>query len=118
MWTLNGIRIFVTDEAEEVGQTIARLQPLAGGTVNQVFGYVSPTMRLKCYVVGIEDKDNLMDLTTSGTTMELVGPEGTLGNYLVQSVTMPRLHTVDQTLRLDLGCDAPVYFGDIILLED
>jgi len=117
-WTLGNIRIFVVESGEEGSQIIARLQPLSGGTINQVFGYESPTRRLNCYVVGDSDMNDILGMTTSGTTYELVSPEGSLGNFLVQKVNMPRQKVIDQSLRPDLACDSPVYLGEISLLED
>lgn len=118
MWSLGGVRIFVIDSGEEASQIIARLQPLDGGTVNQVFGYESPSRKLTCYIVGDTDMHAILTMTTTGTAVALLSPEGDLGDFLVQKVNMPRQKTVDQSLRPDLDCDAPVYLGEISLFED
>ena len=82
-WSIGGIRIYVTDGNEEANQIVARLQPLSGGTINQIFGYETPVRKLSCYIVGDTDKDALINLTTSGTTFVLNSPEGSLGNFIV-----------------------------------
>jgi len=119
-WSLGGIRIFVTDGTEEVGQIVAKLQPLSGGTIHQIFGYETPVRKLSCYIVGEDNKELLMNLTTSGTTFELQSPEGVLGDFIVEKVSMPRVQCVKQTIDLtgSLTCDSPVFRGDITLLED
>jgi len=119
-WSIGGIRIYVTDGNEEVGQIVAKLQPLSGGTIFQTFGYETPVRKLSCYVVGDTNKENLMNLTTSGTVFELLSPEGSLGDFIVEKVNMPRVACVKQTLDLtgSLTCYSPLYRGDITLLED
>jgi hypothetical protein len=117
-WTLNGIRIFVNESKEESGQIIPRLQPLGGGTVNQIFGYESDIRNLNGIVVGDTDKNALKVLRTTGSTYALVGPEGAIGNFLVKQVTASRVQCICQTLRPDLGDpDAPVYNVEIQLYE-
>ena len=118
-WSLGGVRIFVTDGNEEANQIVARLQPLSGGTINQIFGYETPIRKLSCYIVGDTDKDAIIALTQSGTKHTLNSPEGSLGDLIVHKVNLPRVAgIISQTLRPDLACDAPVYRGDITLLED
>jgi len=119
-WSIGGIRIFVTDGNEEAGQIVAKLQPLSSGTIYQIFGYETPTRKLSCYIVGEDNKELLMNLTTSGTTFELQSPEGVLGDFIVEKVNVPRVQCVKQTidLRGDLTCESPVFRGDITLLED
>ena len=119
-WSIGGIRIFVTDGTEEVGQIVAKLQPLSGGTIHQIFGYETATRKLSCYIVGDTNKNAVEALTTSGTTHTLNSPEGALGSFIVEKVSIPRVPCVKQTLDLTGGltCDSPVYRGDITLLED
>jgi len=119
-WSIGGIRIFVTDGTEEVGQIVAKLQPLSGGTIHQIFGYETPTRKLSCYVVGETNKEALMNLTMSGVAFELLSPEGDLGDFIVEKVSMPRVNCAKQTLDTSglLTCYSPLYRGDITLLED
>lgn len=117
-WSLGGIRTFVTGISDEVGQTIARLQPLAGKTVQQVFGYETAVYKISTYIVGETDRAALEAMTTTGSGYELISPEGSIGTFLVQRVTPVRKDSISQTLRPDLACDAPVYIVDIGLLLD
>lgn len=116
-WTLDSIRVFVQAAPESVSQTIARLQPLAGGSVHQVFGYQTPVLSLQGLVVGSGDVNLLKALTTGGTTYTLVTPWGNRTVY-VEEVSISPTMTVSQTLRDDLDCDATVYEVDLELLED
>jgi len=118
-WQLGATRIFVQDISDGVKAIIAKLQPLAGGTVYQTFGYETSGIKLGGLIVGSGDMIHLKSLTTSGNaSFELDSPEGDLGDFFVESVTAKREKTISQTLRPDLDCDAPVYAVDIDLLED
>jgi len=116
-WTINDLRIFVTDSSSETGQIIARLQPLEGGTINQRFGYETQIRKLGCYVVGGDEKGAIENLVQSGAVV-MTSPEGIIGNFLVQRVSSVRKDTISQTLRPDLACDAPVYIVELGLLWD
>jgi len=116
-WTLNGTRIFVQESKEEAGQIVPRLQPLSGATVLQVFGYESDVRTLAAVVVGDTDKDALKTLRTTGSSYALVGPEGSLGSFVVKNVSANRVRCICQTLRVDLPTDAPVYDVEIQLYE-
>lgn len=107
-WTLGGVRIFADELREEVAQIIPRLQPLSGGTVLQVFGHEDDIRTVSAIVVGKDDK-NAIKAFTQGGTVELVSPEGSLGNYYVKSVSVSRLMVICQTLRTDLPEESPVY---------
>jgi len=116
-WTLNSIRIFVSESKEDAGQIVPRLQPLSGGTVLQVFGYDSDVRTLGAIVVGDTDKDALKALRTTGSSYSLMSPEGSLGSFIVKNVSISRIHSICQTIRVDLPSDAPVYQADIQLYE-
>lgn len=116
-WTLNNIRIFVQESKEDAGQIIPRLQPLSGATILQVFGYESDIRTLGAIVVGDTDKNALKGLRQTGSSYALVGPEGSLGSFLVKNVSVNRVHCICQTLRPDLAEDAPVYEVEIQLYE-
>lgn len=115
MWSLDGIRVFTQDLKEDVAQIIPRLQPLSGGTVLQIFGYESDIYSLSGIVVGKTDKNALKNLTQGGGTVNLIGPEGSEGNFEVKSVSAHRVRSVCQTLRPDLPDDSPVFEVDIQL---
>lgn len=120
-WTLGGTKIIVTDSSEEVKQIVARVQPLSGGTVNQIFGYESPTMKLSCYIVGDTAKNSIKAMASAGITKALVSSTyGNLGDFIVEKVNLTPQNIISQTLDLtgDLSCDSPVYLAEITLLED
>lgn len=119
-WTINGTRIYVQKISDGVKGIIAILQPLSGGSVYQAFGYESPKYKVGGLVVGSADKASIEVLATSGigTYYELVSPEGSLGTFLVSSVSVDRDKNVYQSLRTDLDCTTPVYAIEIELLKD
>jgi hypothetical protein len=114
VWSLNSIRIFVSESKEDAGQIVPRLQPLAGATVLQVFGYESDVRTLGAIVVGDTDKNALKNLRTGGS-YTLNSPEGTLGSFIVKNVSITRLPSICQTIRGDLPTTAPVYQAEIQL---
>jgi hypothetical protein len=117
-WTLNGIRIFVTDFGNDYKQIIAKLNPLNGGTVYHTFGYDFVTSKLTCYVVGDTDNVAIRALTRTGTSYTLISDQGSYGDFLVNAVNIKRINSVCQTLRPDLDDDAPVYIADMELYLD
>lgn len=116
-WTLDGIRVFVGESKEEAGQIVPRLQPLSGGTILQTFGYESDVRTITAIVVGDTDKDALKALRSTGSNYTLVSPEGSLGSFIVKSVSINRIPSICQTLRTDLAEDSPVYQAEIQLYE-
>jgi len=115
-WYLDGTRIFVQESKEDAGQIVPRIQPLAGGTVLQVFGWESDIRTIQAMIVGDTDKEALKDLRKGGTAT-LIGPEGSLGSFTVKNVSVTRVMCVCQTIRPDLDADAPVYDVEIQLYE-
>lgn len=117
-WTLAGTRVFVGESKEDAGQIVPRLQPLAGGTVLQVFGYESDVRTISAIVVGDTDKDALKALRMGGTA-ELISPEGTLGSFTVKNVSVQRIHCISQTILVDgsHACEDPVYQIEVQLYE-
>jgi hypothetical protein len=115
-WTIDSVRIFIDESTEEAGQIVPRLQPLAGATVLQVFGYESDIRNIHGLVVGDTDKDNIKSLVQGGTS-ELIGPEGSIGTFTVKKVTVNRIHCICQTIRPDLAEDSPVYEVGVELYE-
>lgn len=101
MWTLNGTRITVVDLKEENSAIISELQPLAGGTVYQFFGYVNPKFPLQCLVVGSGDKNIIESYANTGVAYPLVFDGTTLGNFYVNKVSAQWVTAYAQTFRTD-----------------
>jgi hypothetical protein len=117
-WTLNSTRVFVQKYNGSNKQIIARLQPLSGGTINQIYGYEGNVEKIGCIVVGDTDMNALRALARTGNSYELVSPEGSLGDFFISDIQKDRIQCICQTLRIDLAADAPVYNVEITLLED
>lgn len=115
-WYIDTTRIFVQGNDEEVGQVIARLQPVASGTVLQVFGHETPTVKLKGVIVGSGDKAALKGYGIDGATHTVSGPYGARDFY-ISSVRINQVMTIKQTVRTDLAEDAPFYNFDMELYE-
>jgi hypothetical protein len=114
-WTYSGIRIYTQDIGDETKQTIARLQPLAGGTVQQLFGYESLIVKLTAKVVGNTNRDALKTLSQNGSANSLVAPEGSLGTFMLASFASKRDPQVYQFIDLTQNCLTPVYTCDLEL---
>lgn len=112
-WYLESVRIFVTNFSGSGKQIIARLQPLAGGTINQVFGYETETKKLKGFIVGEDDLNSIKYMVISGATPTLTGNGIGYGDYYISSFSWNRLNVIAQTLTSD--CDAPVFEFDMEL---
>ena len=117
MWVLNDIRIFVDTKQDAVKQNIARLQPIAGATIHQTFGYELPTVKIGGIIVGETDKDSLETLATTGLSYTLSGYGTDYGSFYVSSVGFSRIKSIAQTLRTDLDCTAPLYYADVELYK-
>lgn len=117
MWTYNGIRIFLQEQAGNGEQIIARLQPLSGTTVKQFFGYTEPIHKLNAIIVGDTDLSALKTCRTTGLAYDLVLDGDTIGSYSLKSISWNRIRTISQTMRNDLDCTAPVYSVELELYE-
>lgn len=114
-WTLGGVRIYVQEKGSDGKQIIARLQPLAGITVKQIFGYEDRVTKISAIVVGETDLASLKTMHTTGSTYALVGYGTDYGDFLVASVSeKQRRGVIAQTLTAD--CDAPLFDVDIELM--
>jgi hypothetical protein len=116
-WTLNSIRIIVQDNPENNKQIIARLQPVSGGTVLQVFGYEDNIVRINGIVVGTTDKDALLALSKTGNDYTLVTPYSSSSFYVNSVSVKQRLGVISQTILIDAthDCDDPIFDIDIEL---
>jgi hypothetical protein len=117
-WTLDSNRVYVQKLVEGTKQIIASLQPLAAGTVYQTFGYETSKVKVTAVIVGQSILDNILALTTTGASVELVSPEGSLGNYFVSSVSSDRDKAIYQTIDTGQDCLTPVFSVDIELFKD
>jgi hypothetical protein len=117
-WTYNSVRIFTQKITPSIRQIIAKLQPLAGGTVYQTFGYETPNYKVSAYLVGETDRAAIEALAKTGATYALVAPEGAIGNFYLDGVSFDRQMVVCQTIRTDLATTSPVYIVDLELSKD
>lgn len=117
-WTLGNTRIFVVDETIDSKNIIARLQPLAGGSVHQTFGYENDIYKVNAYIVGSGDLSNLKNMAKSSSKYALKDFDGNLvlSGY-VNSISTKVIPGIWQSLRLDLPSNAPVYVVEILLYE-
>jgi hypothetical protein len=115
-WTLGGIRIFLQDLPQDGKQTIARLQPLSGGTVHQIFGYENSIFKANCIVVGEADKEALKAMYMDGIVHTLSGYFDS-GNYYIASFNAKPRPAGYQTMRQDLACETQVYDIDMDLYK-
>lgn len=118
MWTFGGIQIFTQDMVEGDSQEIARLQPLASGTVYHIFGYEFDTGKVTAVVVGSGDKNSLKQLTRTGLSYDLIENVRTHGSYYLKNVSFKREPVIHQTIRDDLLCTADVYTAELELYRD
>ena len=117
-WIYNGVRIFVQDIADDSAQSIARLNPIAGGTVLQVFGWDDPIYKVDGLVVGETDHLAIRGMINDGVSYNLVTPETTISGLLLAKANFKRVYTIAQTLRSDLDCESPVYDVSLELYLD
>jgi phage protein U len=115
MWYLNTTRIYVQNLTGAGKQTVARLQPLSGPTVHQVFGYESEIFRLKAIVIGETDLSNLKGLVATGSTYTLSGYGTNYGSFYVTNVSWDKSPAVIQTVTAD--CDDPMFTVDLELFK-
>ena len=115
-WYIDTTRIFVQGNDEDTGQVIARLQPVASGTVLQVFGHENPIVKLKGVIVGSGDKGALKGYGQDGSTHTISGPYGMRTLY-VSSVKISQMMAISQTVRTDLDETAPIFNFELELYE-
>jgi hypothetical protein len=112
-WYFGSAEMTVTEKSDANNQIIARLQPLASGTVHHIFGYEDQTSKITAVVVGNTDKDLLVSYTKTADDYSLYYDSGVTttiyGNYLLKGLSIRRENVIKQSIRQDLACDAPVY---------
>ncbi len=117
-WTYNSQRIYVTAEEENESQIIARLQPLSGTTVKQVFGDEAPIYKIEGVIVGNTVKDALKGYLNDGVAYNLVGDSafGTV-SLILSKLSIKRKSTICQTIDQSQATTAPVYDVTLELME-
>lgn len=125
MWTLDSVRIFTQELADDLGQIIPRIQPLSGGTILQVFGNETSIYKMKCIVVGYEDVDTIKSYVHDGVTHSfLESPSGIPVSGMfnedlyIRKANITRERTSMQTIRPDLDCYSPVFNIDLELYKE
>lgn len=118
MWTIDSIRVFPQNIDDSYEQSVARLSPLASGTIYHTFGYEFGVKKLSGYIVGGVDKAAIIELTRHGLTYALYHDDDWWGDYYVKSASFKMEPIAYQTLRPDLGCNATVYTVDMDLYKD
>lgn len=115
---LDSTRVIITDKSVDNKQIIARLQPLASGTVHHIFGYEDKIVKITAKVVGDTDKEAIEAMTRDANTHTLWDDAYNAGSFLVSSATFNQDPTKWQSLRQDLPCDDPVYTTEIVLYKE
>lgn len=109
-WTYGGHRIYVQESREGASAILPRLQPLAGGSKIQSFGYDSDIRNVTALVVGDTIKNALKAFSKDGGTLHaFVSPEGSLGNWSLKSFSSNRTDSTCQTIDITQPEEAPVY---------
>lgn len=98
MWLIGTARIIVTQIQDENKQIIARLQPLNGGTIKQIFGYESEITKVRGYVVGETNLNLIKGYARDGAVHALYENAIDHGDYYVASVGTSRLNLICQTI--------------------
>ena len=118
-WTLGGHRIYVQGSDENTSQILPRLQPLAGGTVIQSFGYDSTVRSVTAIVVGDTIKSALLAFAQDGGVAHtFVSPEGSLGDWIVKSCVPKRTNSTCQSIDQAQPDTAPVYDVELELWQE
>ena len=124
MWQLDTTQIVVTGLESSNKQIIARLQPLAGGTVHHIFGYDDRVLKLTGVVVGLADKQAIEGFTKDAAThvlsyIGLVYGTAVYGGYswLVNSVTFTQRNVIRQSIIPSKSCTSEVYDCTMELYE-
>jgi hypothetical protein len=106
-WSLGSVTIYTQDMGGNTKQIIARLNPLGGGTIKQIFGYDEEILQVKAYVVGETNLATLKGYATDKTARALVGQTTNYGNYYIASISWSRVPAIYQTLTA--VCDDPLF---------
>ena len=117
-WTYNSVRIYVTDLDTTSNQIIARLQPLDGRTILQVFGYESPTFSINCYIVGDTNQQLIEGMIDDGVAHTLAGNDGFSKDLYLVKASFKRSKYLYQSLDTSQACTTPVYETSLEFMID
>ena len=119
-WTYGSppVRIYVQQHDKSQDEIIARLNPVGGGTILHDFGDNDPITRIEALVLTSGDAGLLEYF--KGTSNELISPEGTLGNWILKSISTKRHDSVNHTFfdRPSVDTDVPLYTVNMELYDD
>jgi len=119
MWMIDSTRIYVQDFNRTNNQIVAKLQPISSKTVYHIFGDESEIINLEGIVVGNNDRNYLKSIVHDGNLHSLTGYYSiSYNDIIIHSVKDKLLKTICQTIRPDLGADAPVYSVSIELYRN
>lgn len=119
MWQYNGLRIYVQKSSKGASQIMPRLQPLAGGSVLQSFGYDSTVRNVTAVIVGDTIEQALEALSKDGGLAHaFVSPEGSLGNWILKEYSSNRTESTCQTIDETQPEDSPVYDVELTLWQE
>ena len=119
-WTYDDIRLYTSSLDESSEQIIARLQPIASGTILHNFGWSTDIVKVTAIVATEADKDALKALRKTGESYTLSGPEGLVGDFFLKSFKGSRTPANCTVLfdRPSLESDVPLYKVDLELYID
>ena len=117
-WYINTTRIFVQKLNDSDVQTIARLNPLGGGTTLHTFGYEDEITKVSGLFVGLTDRAALKATAKDDSFHTLATPYGDWGSFKVKTYSDNLTDSICQTLRTDLAEDAPVFEFELELYPD
>ena len=118
-WYLDNTKIIVTSESEDDKGTVARLNPLSGGTIHHYWGWEESIIKIQAYVVGVADRDAIRGMLRDGNRHYFVGSGFANADFnwtysgWIASATWKLTLNRFQTIRPDLDCSAPVFDMDI-----
>jgi len=117
-WTFDNIRLFVQKLNDTDVQTIARLNPIGGGTTLHFFGWEDTITKVGCMIVGLDDRDAIRSRTRDESFYTFSGPWGEWGDYAIKQAVFELANVTCQTLRPDLDENSPVFNLDLELYHD
>jgi hypothetical protein len=118
MWTLGTVQLFPQNLDLDDDQVIARLQPLASGTIYHTFGYEYEINKLSAYIVGMADKITLTNYNRDASVHTLLEDAFSWGNYYVKHLAFKLEPGAYQTIRPDLPCDDYIFTVDFELWKN
>lgn len=118
-WTIDGNRFYVQKITKGASQIAPRLQPLAGGSIIQSFGYDSTIRNVSAIVVGDTIEQAIEALSKDGMQLHVLeSPEGSLGNWAVKDYNSDRQESICQTIDITQDEMAPVYNVELTLWRE